>query len=126
LDITRIAFGPEGSAVPADATHPFPVTAISGAGTQAGALTDRSGTITVGGTAQTLAAANSVRKYLLIQNNSTGALWVNFGAAAVQGQPSIQLAANGGSLVMEAGFVSNQSVSIIGATTGQAYSAKEG
>lgn len=90
-----------------------------------GSLTDRSGTITAGGTAQTLAAANAARKYLLIQNNSSADLWLNFTTTAVASQPSIRLRA-GETFVMEGAFVSTQLVSVIGATTGQTFSAKEG
>lgn len=97
------------------------------------ALTDRSGTIAAGGTAQQLAAANSARRYLLIQNLSTGVLWVSTTTTAVVGQPSIALkactAANdgtGGALVYEGSFIPTGAVSIIGATTSQAYSAREG
>jgi hypothetical protein len=88
------------------------------------ALTDVSGTITTASTSQTLAAANANRRYLYIQNNSTGALGVNFTAAATLAAGSIQLAA-GASFVMESGFISTEEVTIIGATAAQAYTAKE-
>ena len=90
-----------------------------------GTLTDRSGTITTGGTAQQLAAANPSRRYIIIQNVSTAALWIDFGVNAVQDQPSLKLVADG-SFVMEGDFVDTQSISIIGGTTAQAFSAKEG
>lgn len=93
--------------------------------TATGTLTDGSGTITTGGTAQLVFAANPNRRYLLIQNQSSGVLWFNWTATAVEGQPSAQLAANGGSFVMESGFVSTEAISIIGATTGQAFTAKQ-
>ena len=90
-----------------------------------GTLTDRSGTITLGGTAQTLAAASATRKYLLIENlDLTNPLWINFTTAAVQSQPSIRLGV-GGSFSMEAGFISTELVSVIAATTGHAWAAKE-
>jgi hypothetical protein len=88
------------------------------------ALTDRSGTIATGGTAQTLAPFNSGRRYLIIQNVSSGDLWIDFGTAAVAASPSLRIAA-GDSYVMEEKFVLTESVSIIGATTGQAFTAKE-
>lgn len=91
----------------------------------AGLFTDRSGTITAGGTAQTLASANTSRKYLLIQNVSAGDLWINFTTAAIAGQPSFKLA-SGDSFVQEGTFVSTEAISIFGATSGQAFSAKEG
>ena len=92
-----------------------------------GSLTDRSGTITTGGTAQSLAAANSSRRYLLIQNSgATGDdLWFNFTTTAVQLQPSFKLAP-GASFVMEGSFISTEAISIIGPTTGQGWTAKEG
>lgn len=90
----------------------------------AGALTDRSGTLAAAAVAQQVAAAKSDRKYLLIQNVSTGDLWINFGVSAVQAQPSIKIAA-GATFVMDNGFVSSESVSIIGATLSQAFTAKE-
>jgi len=89
-----------------------------------GTLTDRSGSITVGGTAQTLAAANGSRKYFLFVNQSSGNMWINFTTTAVADQPSILIVPTG-SLVMEAGFVSTEAISVIGATTGQKWMAKE-
>ena len=90
-----------------------------------GTLTDRSGTITAGGAAQTLAASNAIRKYLFIQNlHATEALWLNFTTAAVESQPSISIPA-GGSFVMEASFVSPELVSVIAATTTHPFAAKE-
>lgn len=94
-------------------------------GTKQGALTDRSGTITTGGTSQQIMAANANRRYLAIQNNSSGDLWFNFNAASTIGEPSFRLTA-GSSFVMESGFISTDSVTIIGATTGQTFTAKEG
>lgn len=91
------------------------------------ALTDRSGTIITGGTSQQLAPAETYRQYLLVQNPSTasGSLWINFGVAAVQSQPSIEIPM-GCCVTMENGFVSIEQVNIIGATTGMAFTAKEG
>lgn len=89
-----------------------------------GAVIDHSGTITTGGTAQALCPANPARGYLLVENLSTGDLWVNFGITAVVSQPSIKIVA-GGSLVQEDDFVDTESVSIVGATTGQAFTCKE-
>lgn len=88
-------------------------------------VTDRSGTITTGGTSQQLAASNAVRIYLFVENVSAENLWINFGAgAAVANQPSIKIVPNG-SFVMESTFVCTQAVQIIGATTGSAFTAKE-
>jgi hypothetical protein len=88
-------------------------------------LTDCSGTITAGGTAQQLAAANASRCYLLIQNvDPAEDLWIDFGTIAVASQPSIKLLP-GGAFSMEGSFVTGQSVSVIAATTSHPYTAKE-
>lgn len=57
------------------------------------ALTDKSLTITLGGTAQQAIAANTSRHYLFIQNpsGSGGALWFSTTGTAVQASPSIEL-----------------------------------
>lgn len=89
-----------------------------------GALTDRSGTITVGGASQQLAAANATRKYFMFENVSSETLWINFGVVATQSQPSIKVLPNG-YFFMEDFFVSNQTINVIGATTGSAFTAKE-
>jgi hypothetical protein len=88
-----------------------------------GALTDLSSTITTGGTSQTLSTAKS-RKYFLVQNLSAANLYINFGSAATTGTGSIVIVPNG-SFVMESMFVTNQAINILGATTGQGFTAKE-
>lgn len=98
---------------------------LQGAAIKQGALTDGSGTITTGGSAQQIFAANTDRRYLLIQNVSTANEWINFGTSATESEPSIQLVP-GGSFEFDAGFVDTELVSIIGATTGQAFTAKQG
>jgi hypothetical protein len=104
-----------------DATGRLQIT--TGAG---GSLTDRSGTVAVGGTQQTLAGINSVRRYLLVQNIDDGEdLWINFTTVAVTDQPSIRLGP-GESFTMEGSFVSPQLVSVIAATSGHKFTAKEG
>lgn len=90
----------------------------------AGTLTDRSGTITLGGTAQQAAAANASRKYLFLQNVSAADLWFNLGVTAVVAQPSIKLAA--GEKMDFTDFIPTDLVSVIGGTTGQAFTIKEG
>ena len=89
-----------------------------------GTTTDRSGSIASGTVAQTLAAANATRKYFLFVNQSAGNMWLNFTTTATMDQPSILIVPTG-SLAMEAGFVSTEAISVIGATTGQKWSAKE-
>lgn len=89
------------------------------------AIVDRSGTIAAGGISQQLAAANATRRYLLIQNVSTGDLWFTFGpAAAVLTQPSLKLAA-GASYEMTGAYVASEAIQIIGGGAGQAFSARE-
>lgn len=89
-----------------------------------GTLTDRSGTITTGGTAQQLAAANTSRRGYLIQNNSTGDLWINTLATAVASQPSFKVPA-GAYFETPSTMLATGAISIFGATTGQAFSARE-
>lgn len=87
--------------------------------------TDKSGTITTGGTAQSLMAANSSRRGWEVQNVSTGDLWFNgIGGTAVQNQPSFRLAP-GDSYTSTFGATETSAISIIGATTGQAFTARE-
>lgn len=88
-------------------------------------LTDRSGTVTLGGTAQTLMAANANRRGFLVQNNSAGPLWINeLGGAAVQAQPSVQIP-TGQTYVSQPNASTATAVSIVGATTAQAFTARE-
>jgi hypothetical protein len=87
-------------------------------------ITDRSGTITIGGTAQTLMPANSARTGCLLQNLSTGDLWINSFATAVQGEPSIWIPA-GSFFSCEQTGVPLGPISIYGATTGQTFTARE-
>lgn len=87
------------------------------------AYTDASGTITEGDTAQTISNANANRKAMQLQNISTGVMYYNFGAAAGNGIGFL-LAANGGYYENAPGLCTNQSISIWGATTGQAFTFK--
>jgi hypothetical protein len=92
---------------------------------QRGTLTDRSGTVTTGSTAQQVAAANASRSYFFFQNVSTSDLWLNFGTPATASQPSIKIV-SGASFTFESRFVSTELISVYGATTTQAFTAKEG
>lgn len=89
-----------------------------------GSLTDGSGTITTGGTSQEVFAANTSRRYLLIQNVSAEDLWVQFGGAAVQDQPSVKLGPSD-ALIFDGSFIPTEQAQIIGATTGSEFTAKE-
>lgn len=81
-----------------------------------------SGTITLGGTSQALAADNPGRRGLFIQNISAGDLWVNpFGAAAaVDTIGSFKIPT-----MTSFNIPTNDAVAIIGATTAQKFSAVE-
>ncbi|MEI8166700.1 MAG: hypothetical protein WCG26_09975 [Chloroflexales bacterium] len=84
--------------------------------------TDRSGTITTGGVAQVLAAANASRVYLFVQNTSTGTLSLSFtGTASLT---TLQLAP-GASYENPPHFCPVGAISIFGATTAQAFVAME-
>lgn len=85
--------------------------------------TSRSGTITSGGAAQTLAAANTARRGFFIQNVSTGDLWIRDGGTAAATQPSIWIPA--GAFFEYTNGVPTTALSIFGATTGQAFTARE-
>jgi hypothetical protein len=89
-------------------------------------------TITAGGTSQVVFAARPGRRTLLLQNPSTAALqgiataeslWLNYGAAAVVGPPSIEIV-TGALLILDA-QVDPQSVNLNAATTGHAFVARE-
>ncbi|WFU37331.1 hypothetical protein QA640_22835 [Bradyrhizobium sp. CB82] len=87
-------------------------------------LTDKSGTITAGGSAQTLMALNASRRGFYVQNQSTGDLWISSLGTAAATQPSLWLPP-GAFYEPEAGGVPTAAISIFGATTGQAFAARE-
>lgn len=84
--------------------------------------TDRSGNIGTGGTAQVLAAANAARTSLVGQNISAGDLWINEtgNAAAVDTAGSFKVVAG-----QAFAIGTNRAISIVGATTGQKFTATE-
>lgn len=86
--------------------------------------TNQSGTIATGGTAQTAIASNAARKGFEIQNQSVGNLYFSTLAAAVPSQPSILLVP-GAFYETPLGGAGTGAVSIVGATTGQAFAARE-
>ena len=88
------------------------------------ALTDRSGTITTGGTAQQLMPANDARVGFWVQNLSSGDLWINeLGGTAAASQPSIKIP-SGSLYESQRGEPCPYAISIFGATTGQAFTAR--
>lgn len=101
------------------------VTVTSAAATAS--VTDRSGSITVGGTAQTLAASNSSRKRITVENYSTSSaqnistaesLFISFTGSAVcgGGTGTIEIPA-GAVFDTGSGPISTQAVSVCGAST---------
>ena len=88
------------------------------------AITDRSGSVTLGGTAQVLMPANSQRRGYWVQNVSAGDLWITAIGTAAASQPGIKISPN--SLYeVNAGTTPTTAVSIFGATTGLQFSARE-
>jgi hypothetical protein len=90
---------------------------------QALTYADRSGTITTGGVAQVAMPAWAGRHGCMIQNQSAGSLWVSDTATAIAGSPSILIPAGNQFLCMSP--ASGSAYSIIGATTAQAFAARE-
>jgi hypothetical protein len=90
---------------------------------QALTYADRSGAITAGGTAQVALPVWPGRHGCMIQNQSAGSLWVSETATAIAGPPSILIPAGQQFLCMSP--ASGQAYSIIGATTAQAFAARE-
>lgn len=85
----------------------------------------RSGTVTLGGTAQALMAGNPGRKGFFVQNNSSGDLWINeLGNAAAAAQPALRLVP-GAYYESPITGCPVGAISIFGATTGQAFTARE-
>lgn len=85
---------------------------------------DISSTITSGGNAQSLTGDNASRNGIFIQNNSTGDLWINDQGTAAATQPSIWLPA-GSYWENPNDWPPGRAWSIFGATTGQAFTARE-
>jgi hypothetical protein len=85
---------------------------------------DRSGTVTSGGTAQTVSVATSLRMGFMIQNLSSGDLWLDFGATAAATQPAMKIT-SGSLYETPPNACPKGHISVYGATTSQAFSAKE-
>lgn len=95
------------------------ITALGGG---AGSYTDRSLSITTGGTAQNIVATNSSRKSVIIQNPSSEkeSIFVNPTGTATANGDSLELTP-GGSIT----FATTQAISVLAATTGHKVVAKE-
>ena len=99
------------------AAVPIPVTVE-----QIGNLTDGSNSISVANTSQLLMNYDLTRRGFMIQNTSTGDLWINLtGAPATSASPSFKVAA-GTTFQTPPFFPSSNPVAIFGATAGATYS----
>jgi hypothetical protein len=85
---------------------------------------DRSGTITLGGVAQQLMPANAARGGCVLQNLSTGDLWISEIGAATLGEPSFWVPA-GSFISCEETGITTGAISIYGPYTGQPFTARE-
>lgn len=86
-------------------------------------VTNISGTITTGGTAQTLSASNSTGRKFFIENlHTTEDLWWNDLGTATAAQPSFKIVAGA---LYESPYSTTAAISIIGATTAHAFTARE-
>ncbi|MEE7463431.1 hypothetical protein MFUR16E_20410 [Methylobacterium fujisawaense] len=108
---TPVVVASDQSRLPADTVVPAVATA-------------RSGTIAAGGTAQQLMAANASRRGFVVQNQSSGDLWVNGTSTATADQNSLRIRPDA-YYETPAHHVGTGAVSILGATTGQAFYARE-
>lgn len=108
-----------------DALGRIQVVGVLGGGTSS--AIDGSGAITAGGTAQQLfAGAVPASGYAVYNPDPSNDLWINdSGGAATPGAAgSIRVAANGGGYETPAGMRPATAVSIIGAVTGQKFTAR--
>ena len=85
---------------------------------------DRSGSIAAGGVAQQVAAASASRRGFLVQNLSTGDLWVSTIGVAVAAAGSLRIPI-GGYFESPAGMAVTGAISIFGSTAGQSFTARE-
>lgn len=98
---------------------------VANVGSSTGGLTDLSGTLTLGASAQQIQAETKGRRYFLFQNISANTMFLNFGVTAVQDTPSIKVTA-GSTFLMENSFISGDLISLIGVTTGDKFVCKVG
>jgi hypothetical protein len=107
-----------GVATPVSIAAPLPVINTAGS-----AAIDGSGTISSGGTAQTLFGGVVPIDGWLVANNSPTALYVSDVGTATSGGASIPIAA-GVVFATPSGYKPAGPVSLYGATTGQAFAAR--
>ena len=85
--------------------------------------TDKSGTVSSGGVAQAAIAANAQRKGWMLTNLSSDILYVRDDGTAASATTGVPVYP--GQTVTDGGQVSNAAISVLGATTGDVWSAKE-
>ena len=85
--------------------------------------TDKSGTVTSGGTAQNAIAANAQRKGWMLTNLSSDILYVRDDGTAASATTGVPVYP--GQTVNDGGQASTSAISVLGATTGDVWSAKE-
>jgi hypothetical protein len=92
---------------------------------QSAATTDGSGTIAAGGTAQNLfGGATPPNGFAVYNDDAANDLWISdTGTALANAAGSIRVAANGGGYESPAGRKPKGAVSIVGALTGQKFTA---
>lgn len=117
---TRMNYKGTRDDVPVSLTTPLPTIATGAQVT----YTDKSSTVTSGGAAQTLMAANTSRRGFWLQNQSSGDLWISSLGAAAATQPSMRVPP-GVYYEPPPSGVPTAAISIFGATTGQAFAARE-
>jgi hypothetical protein len=131
----NVAVGVILSNTPKDYASWGPISATATFATPTGAFTNRSTTITVGGTSQQLAPINANRKRIYVENPATAAgqggiaaaesLFINFTTAAgVNNGTSVELLP-GGIFDSGSGPVTTEAITVNAATTGHAFIAKE-
>lgn len=84
-------------------------------------ISDCSGTITLGGSAQALVAANAAKNYLMIQNVGVANLGVSLTNPPVIGAAGTLTLGPGASFVFESNFFNTSALYIIGPNTAQPY-----
>ena len=87
-------------------------------------ITDKSSTVATGGVAQTLMAANTVRRGFWVQNVSTSDLYINDQGDAAATGASLKIP-SGALYECPSHAVPTSAISIYGATTAQAFAARE-
>lgn len=112
----KLALGGAGvNGGPVEESNPVPVYE------PAKTATNVSGVIATGGVSQVFAAANSCLHGLFVINNSGGSLWINDVTAATMTYTSIELKAGD---YFQLPYGTDHEISIIGATTGQSFTAR--